>query len=996
MTRLVAGLYVNKSLHLNTLRVATPYSASMNMFDDELSSPPVHTKVTSTGDRLAQPPLTLAARDFNTQNFVPPGGQQELASSSIRQQRGKCRDENCLAAGTENCPAPVPSRRQQPATSLYRHEEQVHRHSHSTLPAFPSSVPAPAFSFEETFAAIPGPLCVPPDWTYGPMPTLPRDEPIASPVPEVSSAIDRRPRTKTKLSASTRITREPVPLQANAGPSRVDGSNDPARALESSATPLYFNFQLTQPIPPLQGQGAHNQADADSTTDSQNVPPPSAMPTLHPSASMTKSNSVTKYIKGFTIVVTDTGDRKRMLIDPPLRFSSFTRQDAAKRHDDSATEKCKNNQKLNVKGKRPDNVSEGMQTAKAKGVHIKPYLLRRSYHIPVSHHSTINEHIYGLSLLPSLTPSPRTKILVQRYIPGSFTLLVYTPDIFPISRLPYPPHDLNFNLQPLCSAVKTRPSCGPNDEIHHEPSVFERINLGSTMTTGTFKLEGKLALITGCTGGIGYSTALALAHHGCSIAVHYHSAQSKATKLVDQITNLNSSLKPATPIRAQAFQADLSNLDDVRRLYQEVISAMGNPDILFNNAGKTGTKVGRSGNIEDVSLEEIEEIWKVNTAQAYLLTQLCIPHMERQGYGRVIFCSSVAAGTGGVIGPHYASSKSALHGLMHWVASRYAKSGITCNAVAPALISDTDMMADAAPELKNIIPIGRFGTPEEVSCCVEVLVNNAYMTNKIVVMDGGITPLRREENTGFTDLDIPPNVGFCWNCSIDVTEQMNSASLDTAENLGSSTNNISHERKSTDDGEPLTRAALNVCPPQLQHFNPVNTLTALALVSNSSQPNLDSAIVQVTLKTLSENLLVITGKHKQLSEDHAKLASEVTQLRLLETVWKKREQTYLEEIKRLGNSKEELRALSNDLTMKNFHQAAKILHSKLEKDAAEEDLKRLRSGYKEERDVHEKLKIAHSSLKYIYENEHGELSLLKQLLAENSRVEADPDPVKAE
>ncbi|KAJ8508273.1 hypothetical protein ONZ45_g9445 [Pleurotus djamor] len=208
--------------------------------------------------------------------------------------------------------------------------------------------------------------------------------------------------------------------------------------------------------------------------------------------------------------------------------------------------------------------------------------------------------------------------------------------------------------------------------------------------------------------------------------------------------------------------------------------------------------------------------------------------------------------------------------------------------------------------------------------------------------------------------------------------------------------NISHERKGTDDGGPLTRAALNVCPPQLQHFNPVNTLTALALVSNSSQPNLDSAIVQVTLKTLSENLLVITGKHKQLSEDHAKLASEVMQLRSLETVWKKREQTYLEEIKRLGNSKEELRALSNDLTMKNFHQAAKILHSKLEKDAAEEDLKRLRSEYKKERNVHEKLKIAHSSLKDIYENEHGELSLLKQLLTESSRVEADPDPVKME
>ncbi|KAF7416420.1 hypothetical protein PC9H_002686 [Pleurotus ostreatus] len=236
-------------------------------------------------------------------------------------------------------------------------------------------------------------------------------------------------------------------------------------------------------------------------------------------------------------------------------------------------------------------------------------------------------------------------------------------------------------------------------------------------------LKGKLALITGCTGGIGRATSLALARLGCSIAIHYHSAEAKAAALADE-------LKAAgAQVDAKAFQADLSKIDDVRRLHADVVAQMGRPDILFNNAGITGPRIGPRGNIEDVSIEEFERTWTTNTGQAFLLTQLCVPHMAQQGFGRVIFCSSVAAG--GVIGPQYASSKSALHGLMHWVASRYAKDGITCNAVAPALIIGTEMMANPPDEHRKLIPVNRFGVPEEVASCVEMLVTNAYMTNKV-------------------------------------------------------------------------------------------------------------------------------------------------------------------------------------------------------------------------------------------------------------------------
>ncbi|KAF8881614.1 hypothetical protein BD779DRAFT_1545772 [Infundibulicybe gibba] len=247
-------------------------------------------------------------------------------------------------------------------------------------------------------------------------------------------------------------------------------------------------------------------------------------------------------------------------------------------------------------------------------------------------------------------------------------------------------------------------------------------------------LQGKLALITGCTGGIGRATAIVLASRGCSIA------QPRRTGC--------------------SISSGSGSLRNVRRLHTEVVDTLGHPDILFNNSGATGKVIGPKGNIQDLDIEMFEATWKLNTGSSYLLTQLCVPHMIDQKYGRVIFCSSssTAQGTGGVIGPHYASSKSALHGLLHWLASRYAADGLvlgsftpslsnpncpffqTCNAVAPALITDTGMMSNPNPDYVKLIPIGRFGIPDEIASIVELLVSNGYMNNKILVADGGWTP----------------------------------------------------------------------------------------------------------------------------------------------------------------------------------------------------------------------------------------------------------------
>ncbi|KUJ23745.1 putative short-chain dehydrogenase/reductase [Mollisia scopiformis] len=240
-------------------------------------------------------------------------------------------------------------------------------------------------------------------------------------------------------------------------------------------------------------------------------------------------------------------------------------------------------------------------------------------------------------------------------------------------------------------------------------------------------LKPHLALVTGASGGIGRATCLALANMGCSIAVHYHSSEDKAVTLVKELKSKG--------VRAEAFRADLTKYEEVRSLHKAVVDTLGPPTILFNNAGltlKSGIKA-----ITEISIDDFEHTWRANCGSAFLMTQLCLPDMEKKGWGRVIFCSSVAGFNGGVVGPHYASSKSALHGLIHWLAGAYSKTGVTVNGVAPALIQETTMLPGNNEELAKKIPIGRLGYPEEVAETVIWMVKTGYVTNKVIGVDGG-------------------------------------------------------------------------------------------------------------------------------------------------------------------------------------------------------------------------------------------------------------------
>jgi len=139
--------------------------------------------------------------------------------------------------------------------------------------------------------------------------------------------------------------------------------------------------------------------------------------------------------------------------------------------------------------------------------------------------------------------------------------------------------------------------------------------------------------------------------------------------------------------------------------------------------------------------EDFDEMLAVNLRAPFLLAQRAVPAMRERGFGRILFISSVAAFTGGIVGPHYAASKAGLHGLTHFLAPRLARSGITVNALAPALITETGMLPGDPEELRQQVPVGRLGQPGEVADLAVAILSNPYLTNQVISLDGGMYPV---------------------------------------------------------------------------------------------------------------------------------------------------------------------------------------------------------------------------------------------------------------
>jgi 3-oxoacyl-[acyl-carrier protein] reductase len=250
---------------------------------------------------------------------------------------------------------------------------------------------------------------------------------------------------------------------------------------------------------------------------------------------------------------------------------------------------------------------------------------------------------------------------------------------------------------------------------------------GNRAAYGGRALAGRVALITGASGGIGQAIGRRLASEGARLALAYGANGGPAKDLAVEII--------ATGGHAVPVQADLRSDEAPAALIAATESKLGPVDVLVSNAG-----LGRRQSLEEIAVSDFDDMVAVNLRSPFLLAQRVVPGMRERGFGRILFISSVAAFTGGSVGPHYAASKAGLHGLTHYLAVRLASHGITVNALAPALITDTAMLPGDPEELRARIPAGRLGRPEEVADLVAAVLGNAYLTNQVIGLDGGMYP----------------------------------------------------------------------------------------------------------------------------------------------------------------------------------------------------------------------------------------------------------------
>jgi 3-oxoacyl-[acyl-carrier protein] reductase len=237
------------------------------------------------------------------------------------------------------------------------------------------------------------------------------------------------------------------------------------------------------------------------------------------------------------------------------------------------------------------------------------------------------------------------------------------------------------------------------------------------------ELRDKVALVTGGSRGIGQAIAVALAEAGVDVAINFRVRDDEAKAVCSRIEGLGR--------RAVAVRADVSAVTEVSRLVDTVERLLGPVAILVNNAG-----IARRESLEEITEKSWDEILAINLKSAFLVTQAVLPGMRARRWGRIINLSSVAAQLGGVVGPHYAASKAGILGLTHSYAALLAREGITVNAIAPALIT-TEMVTSNRLARPDLIPVGRFGTADEVARVAVMLAGNGYVTGQTVNVNGG-------------------------------------------------------------------------------------------------------------------------------------------------------------------------------------------------------------------------------------------------------------------
>jgi 3-oxoacyl-[acyl-carrier protein] reductase len=240
----------------------------------------------------------------------------------------------------------------------------------------------------------------------------------------------------------------------------------------------------------------------------------------------------------------------------------------------------------------------------------------------------------------------------------------------------------------------------------------------------------KTALVTGASGGIGRAVCIALAKDGFDIAVHYNSNEAKAQQVVEQVKALGRS--------AVAIKADLSTSEGCKHLVQKCVESLGGIYALVNNAGITN-----DGLVMRMTDEQFDSVIRANLNSCFCCTREASSYMLKARQGRIINITSVVGIIGNAGQANYAASKAGIIGLTKSCAREFAKRGICVNAVAPGFIETamTDVLSeDVKGSMLASIPLGRFGSPEDIAGAVSFLCGDSasYITGQVIVVDGGM------------------------------------------------------------------------------------------------------------------------------------------------------------------------------------------------------------------------------------------------------------------
>jgi acetoacetyl-CoA reductase/3-oxoacyl-[acyl-carrier protein] reductase len=242
------------------------------------------------------------------------------------------------------------------------------------------------------------------------------------------------------------------------------------------------------------------------------------------------------------------------------------------------------------------------------------------------------------------------------------------------------------------------------------------------------RLEGKTALVTGASRGIGRAIALELAREGARVAINYQSSDAKAQELADEIARFGGTCLLA--------KANLADAKEARAMVRHVAEEFAHLDVLVNNAGITRDKM-----LVKMTDEDWLEVIQTNLNAMFFCTSAAIPFMTAQSYGRIINIGSMNGQTGAVGQANYSASKGGIIAFTRTAALELARSNITVNVIAPGF-TETDMFAKVPAHLqaqiRGRIPLNRFAQPQEIGRAVVFLVADGdYITGQQININGG-------------------------------------------------------------------------------------------------------------------------------------------------------------------------------------------------------------------------------------------------------------------